>query len=879
MSKPGTGYEIAVIGMAGRFPKARNIHEYWNNLVNGVGSVVFFTDEELETAGIDPSLYRDKSYVRAKAYLEDAENFDADFFDYARDEARIMDPQVRLLHETTYEAIEDAGYNPYDYKGAIGFYAGAFYNHYWEAVAAPLADASRDKFEVVHLIDKDFLNSRVSYKLNLKGPSVSVSTACSTSLASIHLACRALLTGECNIALAGGVTLYLPQKAGYLRREPTNFSRDGMCRPFDARATGFLPGEGVGMVALKLLTAAAADGDHIYAVIKGSAINNDGANKAGYAAPGIDGPVNAMKAALRFSRVEPESVGYIEAHGTGTYLGDQLEFEALRAGYASGNKGHCRIGSHKANIGYLGPASGVAGFIKTALTLYHKKIPPLLNFEEPNPCINAADSPFLFDNRMHEWNGNGHPLRAAVNNISVGGTNVHVILEEAPEKEQQGTEPGYSIIPLSARFPAALEAVTMNMGDYLQKHPDVNLRDVAYTLQTGRKAFEYRRSFVCSTGREAVENLVTLRPDRVKTFEAVREGRPVYFLFSGQEDIEPSGILEFYEKEEAIRNEIDSCLALKEKTAGGGPGAPFSKDRIDELEREQPLVLRFITQHALARYLVLLNIRPDGMMGYGDGEYAAACIAGVLSPADALRAVAARDAMVKKMPRTGSLKVSLARDQLLPLMEAEVSIEYELSSAKCVVSGALPGLEHFSAVLKERGHRATRMDMSSSSAACVTPALLQEFAGALQGIPLNKPVIPCLSSLTGAWMNADDADSGRYWLDQATKTLNVKDGIAELVGKPDAVFVEIGTGRSFAPLLQQHERKTKSQSVLNILKGPKDTGSSVAYLLDKIGKLWGEGMAIDWGKLYGREKARHVPLPTYPFQKQRFPVPVLRSRP
>jgi acyl transferase domain-containing protein len=879
MSKTETGYEIAVIGMAAKFPKARNIDAFWDNLVKGVGSVSFFTDEELRETGIEPTVYNEKNYIRAKAYLEDAEYFDAGFFDYAPDEARIMDPQVRLLHEVTYEAIEDAGYNPYDYKGLIGFYAGAFYNHYWEAAAVPLVDESKDKFEVVHFIDKDFLNSRVSYKLNLRGPSVSLSTACSTSLASIHLACRSLLTGECTIALAGGVTLYLPQKAGYVYKEPSNLSRDGQCRPFDAQATGFLPGEGVGMVALKLLSNALADGDHIYAVIKGSAINNDGANKAGYATPSIEGPVNAIKAALRFSKVEPESISYIEAHGTGTYLGDQLEFETLRTAYTSNKKGYCRIGSHKSNIGYLGPASGVASFIKTALSLYHKQIPPLLNFKSPNPHLDVANSPFLIDSRLHEWNGNGHPLRAGINNISVGGTNVHVILEEAPRKEENKPEQEYKIIPLAARTYSALETVTKNMSDYLQKRPDVNLSDVAYTLQTGKKAFEYRRSFVCSDIQDALDSLLTLNPEKVRTYEPVREDRPVIFLFPDQEDFEERGILELYKKNRTIRKEIDTCLLLCKNLTGLDLGAKiFSNDHLTELEYEEVACIQFIAQYALARFLQSLNVKPDGMMGRGTGEYVAACISGVFSLPDALKTVNARSGLVKKLPQAEAVRVSLTKDRLLPFLTGELSIECELTSSKCIVTGPPPDLERFSVALKEGGHRATKLlTKRAYSLAHVCPSLQHEFQAIIESIPLNRPEIPCVSSLSGAWFKANEMASPAYWLNHLSQPLNIKDGIGELLRKQNAVFIEIGSGKSLAALINQHEQKKKEQASLNVLKGPKDSGTALVYLLDKIGKLWGEGVKIDWIKLYDAEKRNLLSLPTYPFEKHRFPVPILRS--
>jgi len=429
-----TGLEIAVIGMAYRFPGARTIEDLWENLKNGVESISFFSDQELKEAGIAPGLLENPNYVKAKAILEHIDYFDAAFFDYSPREAEIMDPQMRVFHECTVEALEDAGYDPESYKGTIGMYAGASANFSWEALSV-LSGTSRAMGEYVasKLNDKDYLSTRIAYKLNLKGPSVTIHTACSTSLVTIHMACRALLTGECQMALAGGVTIMLPQKGGYIYEEGMILSPDGHCRAFDARAQGIALGSGAGIVALKPLKAAMADGDHIYAHVKGSAINNDGVRKVGFTAPSIEGQAEVIRAALHMGEVDPASIGYVETHGTGTALGDPVEIEALKLAFNTGKKGFCSIGSIKTNFGHLDSAAGVAGFIKAVLALKHRFILPNLHFKTPNPTIDFDNSPFYVSTELSHWKGNGSPLRAGVSSFGIGGTNAHVILEEAPD--------------------------------------------------------------------------------------------------------------------------------------------------------------------------------------------------------------------------------------------------------------------------------------------------------------------------------------------------------------------------------------------------------------------------------------------------------------
>lgn len=511
-----TGLEVAVIGMAGRFPGAIHTREFWNNVKNGVESITLFKDEELEVAGVDPTTLSSSNYVKAKGILEDADYFDASFFNYTTDEASLMNPQTRLFHECSWEALEDAGYAPGDSDGTIGIYAGSNSDFEWIALFLLSArNSTLGQYNPFNLIDKDSMCQLVAYNLNLTGPAFTVRAGCSTSTVAIHLACQGLISGECHMALAGGVSLHIKQKSGYFYQEDGFDSPDGHTRSFDAAAKGTAYGEGIGIVLLKPLEEAENDGDHIYAVIKGTAVNHDGSHKVGYSAPSIKGQAAVIRAAHRAAGINPETIGYVEAHGTGTPLGDAVEIEALKQAFNTNKRNFCAVAAVKSNIGNLGAASGVTAFIKAALALKYKLIPPGLNFEIPNPRIDFENSPFYVNKELTEWKNRKYPLRAGVNSFAVGGTNVHVILEEWPgdrpqttDHRPQGTdEKEYHLLLLSAKTETALDKITENLVEYLKNHPQANLADVAYTLQTGRKAFKHRRLALCTTVDNAIHVL------------------------------------------------------------------------------------------------------------------------------------------------------------------------------------------------------------------------------------------------------------------------------------------------------------------------------------------------------------------------------------
>ncbi|MGD2090217.1 MAG: beta-ketoacyl synthase N-terminal-like domain-containing protein, partial [Candidatus Aminicenantes bacterium] len=639
------GGEIAIIAMAGRFPGAMNIEQLWNNLKYGVESISFFSDEELNECGVPSRVLKDSNYIKAKGVLQDIDYFDAAFFGYAPLEAEKMDPQVRLFHECSWLALEDAGYDPGSYNGLIGVYVGASPNPYWTLSlpsSAGIMDTAQ-QFIDAPIVEKDFMTTRLSYKLKLTGPSFYLYTACSTSLVAIDLACQGLLLGKCDMALAGGVSLWLPSKNGYLYDEGMIFSRDGHNRTFDEQSSGTVFSDGAGIVLLKRLEDALDDGDNIYAIIKGSAINNDGDRKIGYTAPAVEGQAEVIKTALEIAGVEPESIGYLEAHGTATNLGDSIEIDALNLAFGSDKKRYCAIGSIKSNIGHANAAAGVAGFIKAVLSLKHRQIFPSLNFHRANPKINFEKTPFYVNTSLTEWKPGDYPLRAGVSSFGIGGTNAHVVLEEAPIV--RGAVPKtslpyqlqeYQLILLSAKTLPALDRMTENLAEYLKKNPSINLADAAYTLQRGRAAFEYRRMCVGAAVSEIVEALApgSYKSEKVKTYRAKAENLPVVFLFSGQGSQYVNMGQELYEKEPVFREELDHCFEIlnglmdddiKEilypssvpsvpsvsSVAESPPGTcnlHLSPD-INQTEIAQPLLFAF--EYALTRLLMRWGIKPD----------------------------------------------------------------------------------------------------------------------------------------------------------------------------------------------------------------------------------------------------------------------------
>ncbi len=689
--------EVAVIGMAARFPGASNTDRFWENLCSGVEAITFFTQEELESSGIARELYENPNYVKAKGMLADADRFDASFFGFNPREAELMDPQHRIFLECVWEALETAGYDPSRYKGRIGLFAGCGMNTYiFSILSNPAVMDLVGGFQVMIANDKDFLPTIASYKLNLTGPSVNVQTACSTSLVAVHLAYQSLLSGECDIALAGGVSISFPSRSGYLYQEGDIHSPDGHCRAFDAKAKGTLDGEGAGIVVLKRLNNAIADKDRLLAIIKGSSINNDGSAKVGYTAPSEEGQAQVIAETLELAGVEPEQIGYIEAHGTGTALGDPIEVAALTQAFRAktSKNGFCALGSVKTNIGHLGAAAGVAGLIKTVLSLQHQKIAPTLHFEQANPAIDFVHSPFYVNNTLLDWKSTNGVRRAGVSSFGIGGTNAHVLLEEAPPAERSAESRPWQLLLLSARTDEALDQVSTNLVEHLRNTSAVNLPDVAYTLQTGRKRFACRRMVACQNLEDGVSALGTKDPERVLTRVSDAEDLSVIFMFPGGGAQYLNMGLDLYRNEPLFCEEIDRCAELLQPILGLDVRKVIypAADELEEMkirikQSDVALPALFAVEYAMAKLFISWGIIPHAMIGHSLGEYAAAALAGVFSLADALAIVALRGKLYAQLPRGAMLSVSSSESNLRELLSEDLSIAAINGPAQCVVSG------------------------------------------------------------------------------------------------------------------------------------------------------------------------------------------------
>ncbi|MEH1779522.1 MAG: SDR family NAD(P)-dependent oxidoreductase [Nostoc sp.] len=818
-----TGLEIAIIGMSGCFPKSQNIERFWQNIRDGVELIYYFTAQELKDLGVDSADLINPYYVRAEGVVEGIDLFDASFFGINPREAEIMDPGLRLFLEQAWTALENAGYSSEAYNQPIGVYVGTSFGGYLRNIYS--------NYEIVESLGEQQIEKGTSgasvtfasYKLNLQGPSYAVQTTCSSSLVALHLACQGLLSGECDVALAAGVSI--SEAVGYVYQQDGTSSPDGHCRAFDVEAKGCPRGRGLGVVVLKRLEEAIADGDCIHAIIKGSAINNDGANKVSYTAPSVDGQAKVIRAAQIMAEVEPETITYIEAHGTATALGDPIEIAALTQAFRSKTqkKGFCAIGSLKTNIGHLDEAAGVASLIKTVLALKHKQIPPSLNFEEPNPQIDFANSPFYVNNTLSEWKSNDAPRRAGVSAFGFGGTNAHVILEEATIIKPSSPSRSWQLLLLSAKTNTALETATENLANYLQEHPDFNLADVAHTLQVGRWTLNHRRMVVCQDQEDAIKAL----QDPQIAFTHYQEpcNRSIVFMFSGQGSQYVNMGRELYESETVFREQVDYCCELliphlevdlrtifypcEEKTQEAA-------QKLQQTAIIQPAL--FVLEYALAKLLMAWGVRPETMIGDGIGEYVAATVAGVFSLEDALAIVATRGKLMQQLPGGAMLSVQLP-EQMEPIIEA--------------------------------------------------------FTWSLQKIKLNPPKIPFVSNVSGTWITVAEATDPNYWARHLRLPVRFSQGVTELLKQPDQILLEIGPGGTLSSLAKQHQ--TDELIVLPSIRHPQEQQSDVAFLLNTLGRLWVVGVHIDWSGFYVDEKRHRVPLPTYPFERKRYWLEVNRN--
>jgi acyl transferase domain-containing protein len=891
-SEHQTGLEIAVIGMNGRFPGAPDIQRFWENLKNGEESIIFFSDEELKQSGIAEEFLKAPNYVKAKGYLEGIEYFDAPFFGIKPFEAEKTGPQMRVFYQCVWQALEDAGYVPGSYKGSIGLYAGASSDFSWQTLVSLSGETGgvTDTFASIQLIDKNYLATGLSYKLNLKGPSITLSTACSTSLVAIHLACQALISGECDIALAGGVSVSLPAKNGYLYQEGLIYSDDGYCRAFDRDASGTVFGNGAGVVVLKTLEDALAHRDTIHAVIKGSAINNDGSRKVGFTAPSTKGQAETIRAAYNVAEVDPETVSYIEAHGTGTSLGDPIEIEALTMAFGSKKRQFCAVGSVKSNIGHLDAAAGVAGLIKTVLMMKHRQIPPSIHVETPNPKIEFRNTPFYVNTRLTGWQKGNSPLRAGVSSFGVGGTNAHVVLEEAPgiEKGEKGEiggeigdrqeKPVSRLILLSAKSKPALEHMTANLAAWFKEKPETGLEDAAYTLQVGRDAFPFRSMAVCDSLPDALEALSNTDAGGIQSYHSMRGDPPLVFMFSGQGSQYVKMGRELYESLPLFKKEMDRCFDILQSlaehdiksilypAANTNPGT-FT---VDQTEIAQPLL--FILEYALAKLLLAWGFTPHTMIGHSIGEYTAAAVSGVLSPEDALALVVWRGRLMQQMQAGDMLSVKLPEEQLLGRLRSHEDVELAAVNGPslCVVSGPAEAVETFAAELEQQGVQCRKLHTSHAFHSRSMEPMLEEFEQKVAAVTLAEPKIPYISNVTGKPVNVEEVAHPGYWTRHVRRTVRFGDGLDLLLNEhPDTLFIEVGPGRALSTFVQQHPGKQPEHKFVNLLRHPQETESDTAFLLNKVGQLWIYGKNPDWQR-FNETGGRRIPLPTYPFEKRRY---------
>lgn len=908
----GSEFDIAIVGMAARFPGARNVEEFWQNLARGTESIARLSEEEMLAAGVSPEVLARTDYVRAAPVLEDPGLFDAAFFGYSPGEAAALDPQQRLLLELAHLALDDAGCDPSRDRGAVGVFAGSAMNTYF--LHRGLEDEFAENYiPTLVAADKDFLATRISYKLGLRGPSLTVQTACSTSLVAVHLARQSLLNEETDVALAGAVSVRVPHRAGYFYDGSGVVSRDGHVRAFDAAAGGTVFGSGAGVLVLKRLADALAQGDRIHAVIKGSAINNDGAEKAGYTAPSVNGQAAAVVEALANAGVDAGEISYVEAHGSGTPVGDRIELLALTKAFRNftPRTGYCAIGSVKTNVGHLDAAAGMAGIIKTVLALQHRSIPATLNFTQPNEEIDFPTTPFFVSAKAQEWRDDGRARRAGVMATGMGGTNAFVVLEEAPAAVGPAlgaahVAPQSHLLVISAKTPTALDAAARNLADVLDSSPAESaggdlLSRVAYTMQSGRRAFAQRRFVVSEGCKDAAEALRGQSSNKAVSGSVSRDGAPpVVFLLPGMGDHYVGMGRGLYERFEVFRHEVDRCAQILQPILGvdirdglfppseeetGAPALPrgidlkrmlgrgpteSSSPAAQNLERtitNQPVL--FTVEYALARLWMHWGVEPERLVGHSLGEYVAACLAGVFSLEDALRLVAVRAQLVNDLPPGAMLAVMLSEREVLPLLGPALSIALINGPNLCVVAGPVAAIEGFQNALKDRGAIFRPVRNRHAFHSRMLDPIVDVFANHVGQVRLSAPRIPFISNITGTWITAEQAVDPHYWAEHARSTARFSDALEQMWKLSDRTFIEVGPGRTLGVLALQHPARPAAGSplIVSSLRHDYENQPDAEFILNSLGRLWLTGASLSLGELEPPAARRKIPLPAYPFER------------
>ncbi|MGS0626226.1 MULTISPECIES: hybrid non-ribosomal peptide synthetase/type I polyketide synthase [Photorhabdus] len=868
---------IAIIGMTGRFPQAPDLDTFWQQLLAGYDASVTLSDEELLQRGVDPALLNHPQFVRRARLLEGCAEFDARFFGYSPREAQVMDPQQRLFLEMAWETLELSGYGNDSTPRSVGVFGSSGFNYYLLENVMPNKDRMHldpGQWQIGN--DKDFIATRTAYKLNLSGPAVSIGTACSSSLTAIHFACESLRRSECDMALAGAVALD-PQQVGFVHVSGGIMSPDGLCRPFDAAANGTASGSGGGMILLKRLSAALEDGDTIQAVIKGSAVNNDGAQKVSYTAPSIDGQSSVIKDALRNAGVSPASISYIEAHGTATSLGDPIEVRALTQAFLEQSDGEtlpvgsCAIGSVKGNIGHTDAAAGIAGVIKTVLALRHQTLPPSIHYHHPNPEIHFEQTPFYVINTAYPWPQTSKPRRAGVSSFGIGGTNAHLILEEAPHQQDIRifADQRWHLLPISAKTPQAL----LQQGERLAialTTSNEPLADIAGTLQQGRSAFS-ERAFVLGKDRQQLINqLHQLSP---QTVNRKQPHRAVIFMFPGQgsQSIEMGQSL--YLHDGVFRQQFDRCAELLQphiKLDIRQLIYPQSErdnaiSRLNATRYTQPAL--FTVEYALARQLQAWGITPQAMIGHSLGELVAACVGGMLELEDALALVANRAAIMQRQP-TGAMLAVQASSERMASLAPECEFAAINGPEQCVITGSHDNISVLEEQCNKAGIACRRLRTSHAFHSSLMDAAAQQMREFSAGFTLQSDTIPVISNISGSWFNEQDRNNSGYWGDHLRQPVRFYDGILTLLNHYDhPILLEVGPGSALTSMLKDLQQKGQVQ-ILTTMRHTRQQKPDEEVLLNTIGQLWQQGVAIDWAAFGHSHKLHRVILPVYPFQRQ-----------
>jgi len=869
--------DIAVVGMAARLPGAENIAEYWRNLRDGVESIRTYTEQELLDAGEKLENIRRPGYVKAGAPLDGMELFDGEFFGFSPKERAILDPQHRHFLECTWEALEDAGHMPQDFEGQIGLYGGCGMGSYFYFNLC----SNQDLVDSVGLFllrhtgnDKDFLVTRAAYLLDLKGPAVSVQTACSTSLVATHMACQSLLSGECDMALAGGVTIEIPHRRGYVYHEGEVLSPDGHCRAFDAQAAGTVFGSGTGIVALRRLPDAIEDRDHIYAVIRGSAINNDGGSKVGYLAPSVDGQAEAMAEAYAVAGVSPDEIGYIECHGTGTNMGDPIELAALTQAFRTQTErvGFCRIGSVKTNIGHLDTAAGIASLIKASLAVHHKELPASLNYSAPNPNVELDQTPFIVNDTLRDWAAEKGSRIAAVNSLGVGGTNAHVVLAEAPEHEAPAPGRRLQLLTLSARNRKALDGNAERLARHLREQADVDLADVAYTLHVGRHAFDHRCVVAAESAEEAAALLESGDPRRVFKHTIVEGDASVAFMFPGGGSQQVSMGARLYDEEPVFKKHVDQGLSRLEELCGvdlrplwfpDGADQEAAERELERMPHQLPAI--FIVEYALAQLWKSWGVEPRALIGHSVGENTAACVAGVMTFDDCLKLVHLRGVLFERVPESAMLSVGMSAEDVEPLLEGECDLAVINTPDLCVVSGSIENVERLQARLEERDVETRRVAVPVAAHSRMLEPILGEFRAYLESIELRAPEVPFVSNRTGTWITDEQAQDPGYWVKHLRHSVRFGECVGTLLEAPGRVLLEVGAGQTLSSLARQHPSASPRHNIIPSLPHRDDGVSDATFFLTSLGRAWASGVTFELADLWEGERRRRVSLPTYAF--------------